>query len=99
MPTTGDLLDMAHRNVTLLQRLVNQLIDFRRYEDGRLALNLSRFDLRTALLRWTDAFRALSFRSHIHLHVQPRRTRTAWWWPTPKSWSVWSTTCFPTPSV
>lgn len=65
-----DLLDMAHRNVTLLQRLVNQLIDFRRYEDGRLALNLSRFDLRTALLRWTDAFRALSFRSHIHLHVQ-----------------------------
>lgn len=64
------LMRMAHRNVTLLQRLVNQLIDFRRYEDGRLALNLSRFDLRTALLRWTDAFRALSFRSHIHLHVQ-----------------------------
>lgn len=64
------LLNIIHKNVTVLLRLVNQILDFRKFEDGKLQLRLSRFDLRTALTDWTDAFRTLSFRKHIHFHIQ-----------------------------
>ena len=64
------LLNIIHKNVTVLLRLVNQILDFRKFEDGKLQLRLSRFDLRTTLTDWTDAFRTLSFRKHIHFHIQ-----------------------------
>ena len=64
------LLNIIHKNVTVLLRLVNQILDFRKFEDGKLQLRLSRFDLSTALTDWTDAFRTLSFRKHIHFHIQ-----------------------------
>lgn len=63
------LLNIIHKNVTVLLRLINQILDFRKFEDGKLQLRLSRFDLRTSLLEWTDAFRTLSFRKHIHFRI------------------------------
>lgn len=64
------LLNIVHKNVTVLLRLVNQVLDFRKFEDGKLKLRLSQFDLRTQLLEWADAFRTLSFRKHIHFSIQ-----------------------------
>ena len=64
------LLNIIHKNVTVLLRLVNQVLDFRKFEDGKLQLRLSRFDLRTSLMEWTDAFRTLSFRKHIHFRIE-----------------------------
>lgn len=64
------LLNIIHKNVTVLLRLVNQVLDFRKFEDGKLKLRLSQFDLRTQLLEWADAFRTLSFRKHIHFSIQ-----------------------------
>ncbi len=63
------LLNIVHKNVTVLLRLINQILDFRKFENGKLQLRLSRFDLRTFLLEWTDAFRTLSFRKHIHFRI------------------------------
>lgn len=63
------LLNIIHKNVTILLRLVNQILDFRKFEDGKLQLRLSQFDLRTSLLEWADAFRTLSFRKHIHFRI------------------------------
>lgn len=63
------LLNIIHKNVTILLRLVNQILDFRKFEDGKLQLRLSQFDLRASLLEWTDAFRTLSFRKHIHFCI------------------------------
>lgn len=67
------LLNMAHKNVTVLLRLVNQILDFRKYENGKLELHLSRFDLQKSLLDWTDAFKTLSYRKQIHFvcHIEP----------------------------
>lgn len=67
------LLNMAHKNVTVLLRLVNQILDFRKYENGKLELHLSRFDLQKSLLEWTDAFKTLSYRKQIHFqcHIEP----------------------------
>ena len=59
------LLNIVHKNVTVLLRLVNQILDFRKYEAGKLDLRLSQFDLSAALHEWTDAFRTLAYQKHI----------------------------------
>lgn len=64
------LLNIIHKNVTVLLRLVNQVLDFRKFEDGKLQLRLSQFDLRSSLAEWSDAFRTLSYRKHIHFDIQ-----------------------------
>ncbi len=63
------LLNLAHKNVTVLLRLVNQILDFRKYEAGKLNLSLSRFNLIDSLHEWTDAFRSLVYRKHIHFSL------------------------------
>ncbi|HIZ26779.1 MAG TPA: substrate-binding domain-containing protein [Candidatus Barnesiella merdipullorum] len=64
------LLNIIHKNVTVLLRLINQVLDFRKFEDGKLQLRLSQFDLRASLTEWTDAFRTLSYRKHIRFEIQ-----------------------------
>lgn len=60
-------LDLIRRNATILRTLINQILDFRKFEEGKLELQLTRFDLAQAMAQWTETFRPLSFRKHIHL--------------------------------
>ena len=62
-------LQVVERNTHRMLRLVNQILDFRKFEDGKLQLRLSQFDLHASLLEWADAFRTLSFRKHIHFQI------------------------------
>ena len=64
------LLKLAHKNVQVLLRLVNQILDFRKYESGKLELNLQALDLRESVLNWFDSFRGLAFKKHIKLDLQ-----------------------------
>lgn len=61
------MLDLVGKNVTLLRRLVNQILDFRKYECGKLDLHLSEFDLVAAARDWTDSFSDVSWKKHINL--------------------------------
>ena len=63
------LLDMVRKNVSILLRLVNQLLDFRKYEEGKLELRLSRFDICARVKDWAEAFRALSYQKHIRFTI------------------------------
>lgn len=63
------LLDLIEKNVTVLLRLINQTLDFRKFENGKLELHLSSFNLAQGLKDWTEAFRTLSYRKHIHFTV------------------------------
>lgn len=63
------LLDLIEKNVTVLLRLINQTLDFRKFENGKLELHLSSFNLAKGLKEWTEAFRTLSYRKHIHFTV------------------------------
>lgn len=63
------LLDLVEKNVTVLLRLINQTLDFRKFENGKLELHLSSFNLAKGLKEWTEAFRTLSYRKHIHFAV------------------------------
>lgn len=61
------LLRLAHKNVQVLLRLVNQILDFRKYESGKLELNLSTIDMRQAVQGWYDSFQGLAHQKHIRL--------------------------------
>lgn len=63
------LLDLIARNVTVLQRLVNQIMDFRKYESGKLDLKLSEFDPAGAVKDWIDSFTDVAWKKHIRLSV------------------------------
>lgn len=67
------LLGLMKKNVHILLRLVNQILDFRKVENGRMELHLEPFDLLTAFRGWNDSFRMALLKKHIafsfrHLH-------------------------------
>lgn len=64
------LLRLAHKNVQVLLRLVNQILDFRKYESGKLELNLQAIDMKEEVLGWYDSFRGLAYKKHIHLELK-----------------------------
>ncbi len=59
------LLKLVRKNVYILLRLVNQILDFRKYENGKLELVLSRINIATSLEEWNSAFRAVMRKKHI----------------------------------
>jgi signal transduction histidine kinase/DNA-binding response OmpR family regulator len=63
------LMHLADKNVKILQRLINQILDFRKYENGKLSLNLTEVDLRDSICEWADSFRSLALKKHIRFEV------------------------------
>lgn len=68
-PRQMTLMRIANKNVRILRRLINQILDFRKYENGRLDLHLSEVALRGQLLEWADAFNAIARKRDIRLGV------------------------------
>lgn len=50
------LLTTVQRNVTLLLRLINQVLDFRKWENGKLGMRLQEFDLGEGVSEWCEVF-------------------------------------------
>lgn len=65
-----DLMAIASKNIKILQRLINQILDFRKYEDGKTDLNLAEVDFSACLREWADSFRALARRRDIRFGVE-----------------------------
>lgn len=63
------LVKIADKNVRILQRLINQILDFRKFENGRLELNLSEINLGNALRGWMESFHAIARKRHITLSL------------------------------
>lgn len=72
-PEQRGTLSMARRNVDVLTRLVNNILDFRKIESGKMPLSASRFDLSAAVKEWLSGFgedRQLSFEAEGPLEVE-----------------------------
>lgn len=68
-PTQHTLMRIADKNVKILRRLINQILDFRKFENDKLDLNLD--EVRPGLFakEWSDAFLALANKKHIKFHT------------------------------
>ena len=77
-PQQQTLIKLADKNVRILRRLINQILDFRKYENDKLALRLTETDLCSAVEEWTESFRAHASKRGIHLinNVTHRKMRS-----------------------
>lgn len=68
-PRHKSLMRIAHKNVTILRRMIDQILDFRKYENGKIDLNLSEVRLTELLKEWTESFMEMARKRDIHLCV------------------------------
>lgn len=73
-PAQKSLVAIADRNVSILKRLINQVLDFRKYENGKSTLNLVEVNLPALIADWTDAFRPIAKNRHIRLSLNVPET-------------------------
>lgn len=61
------LLELMNKNVSTMLRLVNEILDFRKIENGKMNVCLTRFKLINAIKDWTDEFQTSAKKKHIKL--------------------------------
>lgn len=71
-PQQQVLMKIADKNVRILRRLINQILDFRKYENGKLDVNLTEVHFGSLVHDWTEAFHAIARKSGIKLSVDIR---------------------------
>jgi signal transduction histidine kinase/DNA-binding response OmpR family regulator len=73
------LLLLMRKNANILLNLISQLIDFRKYENGKLPVNFTLSDLKIFLKDESVSFKELAKRKHIHFHVKTSDDRFTIW--------------------
>lgn len=68
------LAKIADKNVHILRRLINQILDFRKFENGKLDLSLAEIDLGKAVVEWAESFANLGRRRGLKLNIVPADT-------------------------
>ncbi len=68
-PQQHALMSIARKNVRILHRLINQILDFRKYENDKLSVNLTEASFATLVADWADAFRAVARKRDIKFAV------------------------------
>ncbi len=68
-PQHHALIKMANKNVKILRRLINQILDFRKYENGKLNVTLTEVHIAELLRDWTEAFTPIARKRDIKLSV------------------------------
>ncbi len=63
------LLLLARKNVNLMLRLANEILDFRKVQSGKMQLMLSRFDIGEALTSWGNTFAVSAKKRNIQLQL------------------------------
>ena len=64
-----ELLKMVQRNAVALQQLVSSILDFRKIQNGKMDLELYRFDIVKALEIWVGDFQLTAERKRIKLYL------------------------------
>lgn len=68
-PQQHSLMQIANKNVKILHRLINQILDFRKYENGKLDVNLAEVDFSKMMTEWAESFRSMARKHDIRFIV------------------------------
>lgn len=68
-PRSRSLMQLTKKNVGILRRLIDQILDFRKYENGKTQQKLSEVAFASLLKDWTDAFKEAARKRDIQLSV------------------------------
>lgn len=74
-----NLLQIVKKNVSILLRLVNQILEFRKYENGKQELHLSFCDLKESIEEWTRAFAPVLRKKFIKFSFDAENTLDRQW--------------------
>ncbi|MDE6097771.1 MAG: substrate-binding domain-containing protein [Muribaculaceae bacterium] len=61
---------MANKNVHIMKRMINQILDFRKIENGLLEPQLCEIDFAASARGWLQSFGMVALRRHIKLEVE-----------------------------
>lgn len=64
----AELLGIANKNITILLKLIEQIIDFRKYELGALGFSPVHTGLKKHLFNWNELFMEVKIRKQINFH-------------------------------
>lgn len=68
-PRDHALMKIANKNVKILKRLINQILDFRKYENGKLQVNLSEVRISDMISDWSESFMGMARKRDIKLII------------------------------
>ena len=64
------LLSLVQKNIGVLLKLIDQIIDFRKYENGKLVLDLARSDLKSQFIEWNESFSEIAKKRHLNFEFK-----------------------------
>lgn len=65
-----NLIKIADKNIKILQRLINQILDFRKFESNKLQINLTEVDFSRLVSEWLESFQAVARKRDIVLNLE-----------------------------
>lgn len=68
-PSHKAMMTLARKNTKILRRLIDQILDFRKYENGKTELNLSETAILPLIAEWVEAFVGIARKRHISLSL------------------------------
>ena len=68
-PQQHSLMSIANRNVKILKRLINEILDFRKFENGKMDLCLAEVDFGRLVREWSESFLAVARKRRIKLGI------------------------------
>ena len=69
-PRQKHVLHLADKNVKILVRLINQILDFRKYENDKMEINLTEVDFSRCIQDWMDSFYGIAGKRDITLTLK-----------------------------
>lgn len=68
------LLQLVRKNVSMMLRLVGEILDFRKVQNGKMTVETSRFDLAAGLREWTGNFGPVAQKKRIAMNTSMPET-------------------------
>jgi len=78
------LIQLMRKNVQVLLKLIDQIIDFRKYENGKMQMFFTLTDLRSFISEIVDSFIELGKKKHIHFSFTATTENFTLWFDSDK---------------